>query len=149
MATSLIQARFETILSWQYSNGDTTFPDVNRNKYDYATNYTQGAGAGKSKYVFAPSSRSVTLGPSQSGIDFSGSTTPPAAPSNLVAVAQSATTVLLTAQAPTGAMKLAVKFVVTPGARLLTVNTVPGEDWLFTTVTLFNVTLPELLTLPL
>ena len=60
-----------------------------------------------------------------------------------------ATTVLLTEQALSGAVNVAVKLVVAPGARLATVNTVPGEVWLLTTVTPFKVTLPELLTLPL
>ena len=60
-----------------------------------------------------------------------------------------AITVLLTEHASAGAVKLAVKLVETPGARLGTVNTVLGTDWLLTTVTLFNVTLPEFLTVPL
>jgi hypothetical protein len=57
-----------------------------------------------------------------------------------------AITVLLTEQASMDVVKLAVKFVDAPGARLGTVNTVP--DWLLTTVTLFKVTLPGLLTVP-
>jgi hypothetical protein len=57
-----------------------------------------------------------------------------------------AITVLLTEQASRGAVKLAVKFADTPGARLGTVNTLP--DWLLTTVTLFKVTLPELRAVP-
>ena len=59
-----------------------------------------------------------------------------------------AVTVLLTEQALAGAVKLAVKFADAPGARLGTVSTVLGEAWLLTTVTLFNVTLPGLLTVP-
>ena len=59
-----------------------------------------------------------------------------------------AVTVLLTEHALAGAVKLEVKFADTPGARLATVNTVVGEDWLLTTVTLFNVTLPVFLTVP-
>ena len=60
-----------------------------------------------------------------------------------------AVTVLLTEQASNGAVKLAVKFAEAPGARLGTVNTVLGEAWSLTTVTLFKVTLPEFLTVPL
>ena len=59
-----------------------------------------------------------------------------------------AITVLLTEQASMGAVKLAVKFADAPGARLGTVNTVLGTDWLLTTTTLFKVTLPELRTVP-
>ena len=59
-----------------------------------------------------------------------------------------AVTVLLTEQASAGAVKLAVKLADAPGARLGTVNTVLGTDWLLTTVTLFSVTLPEFLTVP-
>jgi len=59
-----------------------------------------------------------------------------------------AVTLLLTEQASTGAVKLAVKFADAPGARLATVNTVLGEAWRSTTVTLFKVTLPGLLTVP-
>jgi hypothetical protein len=59
-----------------------------------------------------------------------------------------AVTVLLTEQASVGAVKLAVKFAEPPGARLGTVNTVLGEDWLSTTTMLFRVTLPEFLTVP-
>ena len=44
-----------------------------------------------------------------------------------------AVTVLLTEHASAGAVKLAVKLVVAPGARLATVNTVLGTDWLLTT----------------
>ena len=59
-----------------------------------------------------------------------------------------AVTVLLTEQASAGAVKLAVKLADAPGAKLGTVNTVLGEDWLLTTVTLFKVTLPEFRTVP-
>jgi hypothetical protein len=57
-----------------------------------------------------------------------------------------AVTVLLTEHESAGAVKLAVKFVDTPGTRLNTVKTV--LDWLLTTVTLIKVTLPEFLTVP-
>ena len=57
-----------------------------------------------------------------------------------------AVTVLLTEHASAGAVKLAAKFCDAPGARLGTVNTVPA--WLLTTVTLFKLTLPEFLTVP-
>jgi hypothetical protein len=57
-------------------------------------------------------------------------------------------TVLLTEQAPTGAVKLAVKIADAWDARLARVNTVLGTDWLSTTVTLFKVTLPEFVTNP-
>ena len=57
-------------------------------------------------------------------------------------------TVLLTEQASTGAVKLAKKFANAPGARLGTVNTVLGDAWLLTTVTLFKMTLPVLVTIP-
>ena len=60
-----------------------------------------------------------------------------------------AMTLLLIEQMLLGTTKLAVKLAVAPGARLATVNTVLGEAWAFTTVTLFNVTLPELRTVPL
>jgi len=60
-----------------------------------------------------------------------------------------AVTVLLTEHASAGAVKLAVKFADAPGARLGTVNTVLGAVWLLTTVTLFKVTFPEFLTVPL
>jgi hypothetical protein len=59
-----------------------------------------------------------------------------------------AITVLLTEQPSVDAVKLAVKFADAPGARLGTVNTVLGTDWLLTTTTLFKVTLPELRTVP-
>jgi hypothetical protein len=59
-----------------------------------------------------------------------------------------AVTVLLTEQPSAGAVKLAVKLAETPGARVGTVNTVLGTDWLLMTVTLFRVTLPEFLTVP-
>src|ERR1035437_3830817 len=58
-----------------------------------------------------------------------------------------AVTVLLNEQASMDVVKLAIKFVDAPGARLGTVNTV--LDWLLTTVTLFKVTLPGLLTVTL
>jgi hypothetical protein len=60
-----------------------------------------------------------------------------------------AVTVLLTEHASAGAVKLAVKLADAPGARLGTVSTVLGEAWLLTTATLFKVTLPEFLTVPL
>ncbi len=60
-----------------------------------------------------------------------------------------AVTALVTEHASAGAVKLAVKFADAPGARFATVSTVLGEAWLFTTVTLFKVTLPEFLTVPL
>src|ERR1035437_4439535 len=60
-----------------------------------------------------------------------------------------AVTRLLTEHALAGTVKLAVKFADAPGARLGTVSTVLGEDWLLTTTTLFRVTLPGLLTVPL
>src|ERR1019366_2403618 len=59
-----------------------------------------------------------------------------------------AVTVLLTEQPSMDVVKLAVKFADAPGARLGTVNTVLGTDWLLTTITLFKVTLPELRTVP-
>jgi len=59
-----------------------------------------------------------------------------------------AVTVLLTEHASAGAVKLAVKLAEAPGARLGTVNTVLGDAWLLTTVTLFKVTLPEFPTVP-
>jgi hypothetical protein len=59
-----------------------------------------------------------------------------------------AVTVVLTEHASAGVTKLVVKFVVAPGAKVETVNTVLGADWLLTTVTLFKVTLPEFLTVP-
>jgi hypothetical protein len=59
-----------------------------------------------------------------------------------------AVTLLLTEQVSNGALKLALKLAVTPGARVPTVNTVEGFDWLSVTVTLFSVTLPEFLTVP-
>ena len=60
-----------------------------------------------------------------------------------------AVTVLVTAHALAGEVKLAVKLAEAPGARLGTVSTVLGEAWLFTTTTLFKMALPELLTVPL
>jgi hypothetical protein len=59
-----------------------------------------------------------------------------------------AVTVLLTEQVPAEVRKLALKLADAPGARLATVNTVGGEDWLSVTVTLFSVMLPEFLTVP-
>ena len=59
-----------------------------------------------------------------------------------------AITVLLTEQASAGAVKLAVKFADAPGARLGTVKTVLGTDWLLTTTTLLSVALPEFRTVP-
>jgi hypothetical protein len=59
-----------------------------------------------------------------------------------------AVTALLTEHASAGAVKLAVKFADAPGARLGTVRTVLGTAWSLTTVTLFKVTLPEFLTVP-
>jgi hypothetical protein len=59
-----------------------------------------------------------------------------------------AVTVLLTEQASLGAVKLAVKLAETPGARLGTVKTVLGTDWLLTTTTLLSVMLPEFRTVP-
>src|SRR5256885_1083590 len=59
-----------------------------------------------------------------------------------------ADTVVLTVHAPVGVVKTAVKLADAPGARLATVNTVGGEDWLSVTVTLFKMTLPEFFTVP-
>ena len=59
-----------------------------------------------------------------------------------------ATTVLLTEQPLAGAVKVAVKLLDAPGARLVKVRTVDGEVWLLITVTLFKVTSPGLLTVP-
>ena len=59
-----------------------------------------------------------------------------------------AVTVLLTEHASAGVVKLAVKLAEAPTARLATFNTVLGEDWLLTTVTLFNAMLPEFRTVP-
>jgi hypothetical protein len=59
-----------------------------------------------------------------------------------------AVTVLLTEHALAGAVKVAVKIADAWDARLGTVNTVLGEAWLLTTVTLFKVTLPEFVTVP-
>ena len=59
-----------------------------------------------------------------------------------------AVTVLLTEHASAGAVKLALKLADAPGARLGTVSTVLGEAWWLTTTTLFRVTLPGLLTVP-
>lgn len=59
-----------------------------------------------------------------------------------------ALTEALTEQASNGVVKLTVKLAEPPGARVGTVNTVAGEAWLLVTVTLFRVTLPGLLTVP-
>jgi hypothetical protein len=59
-----------------------------------------------------------------------------------------AVTVVLMEHALAGEVMLAVKFAEAPGARLGTVSTVLGEAWLLTTTTLFSVTLPGLLTVP-
>ena len=59
-----------------------------------------------------------------------------------------AVTVLLTEQAFTGEINVAVKLADVPGARLATLNTVLGEACASTTVTLMSVTLPGLLTVP-
>lgn len=59
-----------------------------------------------------------------------------------------ATTEALTEQPLPGAVKLAVKLVDAPGARLDRETKVDGEVWLLTTVTLFKVTSPGLLTVP-
>ena len=59
-----------------------------------------------------------------------------------------AVTVLLTEQESEGAVKAEVKLAVAPGARVATENTVDGDDWALTTVTLFKATLPELRTVP-
>jgi hypothetical protein len=61
-----------------------------------------------------------------------------------------AVTALLTEQVSMGAVKLAVKLAEAPGASVRGPMTgVLGAGWLFTTSTLFNVTLPELRTVPL
>jgi hypothetical protein len=60
-----------------------------------------------------------------------------------------AVTVAVTVQELSGEMKLVVKFADAPGGKTGTVSTVDGDDWVFTTETLFNVTLPVLLTSPL
>ena len=61
-----------------------------------------------------------------------------------------AVTVLLTVQAVVGAVKLAVKLLEAPGARVSGPRTaVLGAGWLLMTNTLFSVTLPEFLTFPL
>jgi hypothetical protein len=60
-----------------------------------------------------------------------------------------AVTVLLTVQLSAGAVKLAVKLLIAPGASVNGPTTaVLATGWLFTTNTLFNVTLPELRTVP-
>ena len=61
-----------------------------------------------------------------------------------------AVTVLLTEQASKGAVKLAVKLLTAPGASVSGPMTgVLLVGWLSTTNTLFSVTLPALLTVPL
>ena len=59
-----------------------------------------------------------------------------------------AVTTLVTEHALAGEVKVAVKLAEAPGARLGTVNTVAGDAWLSTTVTLMSATLPGLLTVP-
>src|ERR1035437_851581 len=60
-----------------------------------------------------------------------------------------AITVLLTEHAPAVAVKLAVKIADAPGVSVIGPMTgVLGAGWLFTTNTLFSVTLPGLLTVP-
>ena len=59
-----------------------------------------------------------------------------------------AVTVLSTEHVSAGVVKVAAKLVDAPGARLGTVNTVPGVDRLLETTTLFRVTLPVLRTVP-
>ena len=59
-----------------------------------------------------------------------------------------ALTELLTEQESIGVVKLAEKLDEAPGARLSTVKTVLGADWASMMVTLFKITLPELLTVP-
>ena len=59
-----------------------------------------------------------------------------------------AVTVLLTEHVFAGATNRAVKFAEAPGAKVATVNTALGLAWRFTTVTLFRVTSPRLLTVP-
>ncbi len=59
-----------------------------------------------------------------------------------------AVTVLVTAQASAGAVKVALKLAEAPGARLATVRTVAGTVWPLTTFTLFNWTLPVFRTVP-
>ena len=57
-------------------------------------------------------------------------------------------TVLLTEQTFVGAVKVAVKLVDAPGARLGTVKTVVGDVWRSVTTMLVSVTLPEFRTVP-
>jgi hypothetical protein len=59
-----------------------------------------------------------------------------------------APTVLVMKQTFAGAVKLAVKFADSPGARVARVNTVDGEAWVFVTTMSFNVTFPEFRTVP-
>ena len=59
-----------------------------------------------------------------------------------------AITVLLTEQESAGAVKLAVKLADVWAARLGRLSTVMGEAWLSVTITLFKVTLPVLVTVP-
>jgi hypothetical protein len=55
----------------------------------------------------------------------------------------------LVTEHPAGAVEVAVKLALAPGARVATVNTGVAPFRLLTTATLFNVTLPELRTVPL
>jgi hypothetical protein len=67
----------------------------------------------------------------------------------LQALVPVAVTVLVTAHASAGAVKVAVKFADAFGARLGTVGTtVLGAGWLLATTTLWSVTSPVLLTVP-
>ena len=59
-----------------------------------------------------------------------------------------AVTVLLTEQVLVGAVKVVLKLAVAPGARVATVNTMGGDDWLLLTVTLLSAISPEFLTVP-
>jgi hypothetical protein len=68
--------------------------------------------------------------------------------SKLQASTPVAVTVLLTEHESAGEVNAAVKLAEAPGASEATVKTVGGVDWLSMTTTLFNVTLPGLLTVP-
>jgi hypothetical protein len=60
-----------------------------------------------------------------------------------------AVTMLATRQESEGDVKLTVKFRAVPGSSVMgPMTAVLIAGWLFTTNTLFNVTLPELLTIP-
>jgi hypothetical protein len=60
-----------------------------------------------------------------------------------------AVTVLLTEQESAGAVKLVVKRLNAPGAKVMgPITAVLSVGWLFTTNTLVSVMLPELLTMP-